>query len=190
MATSASKPTIAETVFMFSSSSRLGLKDQDCRFFFVIGWSSDVKAIEFRRPKRGPGAGPRGNPSNLCVVIGVVLLVDEHRANIEASAAGNVHALARCIEIDAIHALNRWKVCNFLARRGVHDNQCRRGAGTDKQPVRGFIKCPIARPLAAHRPRGENLALSSIDDLDLTADRIEYKQRLSGLVHQNLGRAD
>ncbi len=56
--------------------------------------------------------------------------------------------------------------------------------------MRGFIKCPVARPLAAHRPRGENLALSSINDLDLTADGIENKQCLSGLIHQNLGRAD
>ena len=34
------------------------------------------------------------------------------------------------------------------------------------------------------------LAFSGIHDLDLTGDRIENEQRLSGLVHQNLGRAD
>src|SRR6266705_666728 len=83
-------------------SSRLRLEDQDRCFFFVVGGSRDVITIEFRRPKRRTGAGPRGNPSNLCVVIGVVLLVDEHRANIEASAAGNVDALMRRIKIDAI----------------------------------------------------------------------------------------
>ena len=67
----------------------------------VIGWSGDVKAIEFRRPKRGSRAGRRGNLSDLCVVIGVMLLVHEHKANVEASAAGNVDTLMRRIKIDA-----------------------------------------------------------------------------------------
>ena len=46
-------------------------------------------------------AGRRGNLSDLCVVIGVMLLVHEHKANVEASAAGNVDTLMRRIKIDA-----------------------------------------------------------------------------------------
>src|SRR6516162_26092 len=105
-----------------------------------------------------------------------MLLVDEHEANIEASAAGNVDALMGRIKIDAVHALRRWKVCNFFPRRGVHDNHGRWSAGANEQPVGGFIKRPIARPLAAYGPRRENLALSGIDDLDLIVDGIENKQ--------------
>ena len=56
---------------------------------------------------------------------------------------------------------------NSFPRRGVHDNQCRRGAGTDEQPVRFFVKGSIAVALAAHRPSGDHLTFVYVYNLNL-----------------------
>src|SRR4051812_11246171 len=99
--------------------SRLRLKDEYCRWLFSVRRSSDVKTVEFRRPERSARAGRRGNFSDFYVLVSAMLLINEHRADVEASPAGNVNALVRRIEIHRVHALDCREFCDLLAGCGV-----------------------------------------------------------------------
>ena len=122
-------------------------------------------------------------------MIRVLLLVHEHIADVGVSATRNVHALARRIKINAVHALDRRKLRNFFPGRGVHHNHFWRVSGANQEAMGGFIQCPVPGTFTAYRPGGADLPLSFANHLNLAGNRVEYEKRLSGLVHQNLSRA-
>src|SRR5690348_9578289 len=156
---------------------------EDRGLLLVVSCGGNVIPVELRGPKGGSGKRPRRNFCNLCVVIRILLLVYEHVANVGVSAPGNVHTLVGRIEINAVHSLDRRKLRNFLPGRGVHHNHFRRISGANHQPMGSFIPCPISGTFTAYGPSGADLALPLIDHLNLAGNRVEYEQRLSGLVH-------
>ena len=119
---------------------------------------------------------PGGNLACDLVVVTMLLLVYIDETHRQISAARNVYTLEQRIEINAVHAASRWKMREFLARPGVHDNHFGRHASSDEQSRCRLVKCRIAWPLATHGPSGNDLPSIRVDYLELVGDRNENEK--------------
>jgi len=121
-------------------------------------------------------------------MIGIFLLVGKDISDVKVAAPGDVHSFVFPIEIDPVHALNGWEICDLFAGLRIHDNHPRGHACPDKQPVRFFIKRSVTIALAADRPCGHHFAFLRIHNLNLACGGHEDEQGLSGLVQQKFRR--
>src|SRR5260370_9210500 len=72
---------------------RMRFEYQNCCFFLVIGWSTHIKAIQFRRPKRGAGPRSRGNLPDQFIMVDIFLLLAVHEPHFKSSAPRGIHTL-------------------------------------------------------------------------------------------------
>src|SRR5205823_2627717 len=93
-------------------SSRLRLENENCRFFLIIRWSSDVIAIELRYPNGGASAGCGGNLADQLVVIGVFLLKNVDETYLGPSASRSVDTFMSGVIPQVVYAGDILKLRN------------------------------------------------------------------------------
>src|SRR5207249_205472 len=164
----------------------LGCVYQNRRNCSFIRWSSDVIAIEFGQPERGASTSPRCHTPHVLVMVSILLVIDINKAGRQLSSPRDVYTLPRRIKIDAVHPVRGWKVSDFLARLGVHDNHFGRSAGADEQARGRLVEGSVAWALAAYLPSRNYLPFVRVDYLDLVGNGNEHKKRRSRPVQQKL----
>src|ERR1700680_1527687 len=101
------------------------------RCLFLVGcWSSDVIAIELRRPEGCAGPSPRRDFANNLVVVSVLLLIDIRETSRQVPSSRDVHPLSERVKVDAVHTPSRGEMSDFLTRLGVHGNHFRGSMGS------------------------------------------------------------
>src|SRR5882762_405892 len=119
-------------------------------------------------------------------MIRIPLLIRENIPHTLIAAPGNVDAFVRSIEIDAVHALDGGETRHLLAGLRIHGDHLRGRTCADKQLARFFVKGSVTVALAAHRPRGYDLAFLRIHNLNFARGGDQDEQGFAGLVQQKL----
>src|SRR5438093_1335674 len=125
-------------------------------------------------------------PPPVLVMVSILLVIDINKAGRQLSSPRDVYTLPRRIKIDAVHPVRGWKVSDFLARLGVHDNHFGRSAGADGQARGRLVEGSVAWALAADLPSRNYLPFVRVDYLDLVGNGNEHKKRRSRPVQQKL----